>query len=207
MNPRRAIVVSLAVAAAVLGVLLAVATLRTDPSRPAFKAVDVTGVPWGKGFELTDHHGRGRSLADFRGKVVTLFFGFTNCPDVCPTTMGKLAEAMRKMGPEAKDVQVLFVTVDPKRDTPEVLSKYVPAFHPGFLGLYADEATTERTAKEFKIFFEAQAPHEHGSYTVAHSTQVYVFDRVGRLRLLIKPEMSAEAVARDLGALLREPAG
>jgi protein SCO1/2 len=203
----RAAFSGIAVAAAlVAGGLLAYATFVQKPAPVAFNGVDVTGAPWGRDFALTDHHGRPRTLRDFRGKVVMLFFGFTHCPDVCPTAMATLGEATRRLGDDAKEVQGLFVTVDPKRDTPEVLAKYVPAFHPSFLGLYGDDAATARTAKEFKIYYHAQAPNEHGSYSVDHSGQVYVLDRSGRLRLYIKShDATPEAVVHDLKLLLGEP--
>ncbi|MEO8142814.1 MAG: SCO family protein [Betaproteobacteria bacterium] len=196
----------LAAVALGLGVVAASAWRRFRNPGPTFEAVDVTGAPWGRGFELTDHHGRLRTLADFRGKVVTLFFGYTHCPDMCPTTLAMLGEAVRQLGADANGVQGLFVTVDPKRDTPAVLAQYVPAFHPAFLGLYADEATTVRTAKEFKAYFQAQPANAHGSYTVDHSGQVFVFDREGRLRLFVKPSANSEAVAHDLRMLLNGPA-
>ncbi len=194
-------------AALILGGIAAYATLGRQAWKPAFEAVDITGVEWGKGFELTDHLGRRRTLADFRGKVVAMFFGFTHCPDMCPTTMAKLGEAMRLLGEDASRAQGLFVTVDPKRDTPQVLSQYVPAFHPAFLGLYADAETTARTAKEFKVYYHAQPPNETGFYTVDHSGQILVFDPEGRLRLLIRPELTPESMARDLRSLLQEHAG
>lgn len=189
-----------------LGVLAALAMIDAQSSRE-FEAVDITGADWGSDFELTDHTGRVRTLADFRGKVVTIFFGFTHCPDMCPTTMAKLGEAMRLLGDDAPRVQGLFVTVDPKRDTPELLSQYVPAFHPTFLGLYGDAETTARTAREFKVYYHLQQPNEQGFYSVDHSGQILVFDPEGRLRLLIKPDLSPEAMAHDLRALLREGAG
>jgi protein SCO1/2 len=172
-----------------------------------FEAIDVTGVDWGKGFELTDFNGKPRTLADFRGKVVLLFFGYTHCPDMCPTTLAKLGEAMRLLGADANRVQGLFVTVDPKRDTPQVLAQYVPAFHPAFLGLYGTEQQTASAAKEFKVYFQAQKPGESGFYTVDHSGPVFVLDRRGRLRLFASAENSAESVARDLQLLLKEPVG
>ncbi len=175
--------------------------------RAKFEAVDLTGVDWGKGFELIDFNQKQRTLADFRGKVVLLFFGYTSCPDVCPTTMAKLGKVMRLLGADADRVQGLFVTVDPKRDTPQLLSRYVPAFHPSFLGLYGTDQQTASAAKEFKVYFQAQKPGESGFYTVDHSGPVYALDRRGRLRLLIRPESGAESVARDLRALLKEPAG
>lgn len=207
MSARRFFVFAVAAAALLIGVFVAYATLRPGGAPPKFEAVDITGVDWGKGFDLTDHHGKRRTLADFRGKVVAVFFGFTHCPDMCPTTLAMLGEAVRKLESRAGNVQVLFVTVDPKRDTPRVLSQYVPAFHPAFLGLYADDETTARTAKEFKVYFKAQAPDEHGSYAVDHAGPVFIFDQSGRLRLLIgSTGATSDSVARDLRLLLREGA-
>jgi protein SCO1 len=165
-------------------------------------------VAWGRGFELNDHNGNKRTLADFRGKVVLVFFGYTGCPDMCPTTLALVAGGMKELGSDAEQVQGLFITVDPKRDTPQVLAQYVPAFYPTFLGLYADQATTERTVRDFKGYFHANAPNEHRSYTVDHSAQVYVFDPAGRIRLYIQPtEATPESVAHDVRLLLREAQG
>ena len=191
----------------VIGTLATFAILRPEAARPKFEAVDITGVPWGKGFDLTGHNGRRRTLEDFRGKVVTLFFGFTHCPDMCPTALAMLADAMRRLGRDADQVQGLFVTVDPKRDTPQVLSRFVPAFYPTFLGLLGDEEAIARTASEFKVYYKAQPPNEQGSYTVDHSGQIFVFDRKGRLRLFLRPHSTPESVARDVRALLEESSG
>ncbi len=207
MSARRLVLFALAASALLIGMLVAYATLRLGSGPPKFEAVDATGVDWGRGFALTDHNGKRRTLADFRGTVVALFFGFTHCPDMCPTTMAMLGEAVRKLEGEAGNVQVLFVTVDPKRDTPQVLAQYVPAFHPTFLGLYADEETIARTAKEFKVYFKAQPPDEHGSYAVDHSGQVFVFDRSGRLRLVVRSGTTADSIAHDLRLLLQEGRG
>jgi protein SCO1 len=206
MKLRHALPWIIAVAALALGLLAAYATLRPDRS-PEFEAVDITGVDWGRGFELNDHNGVKRTLADFRGKVAMLVFGYTQCPDMCPTTLALLAGSLERMGEDARDVQVLFVTVDPKRDTREVLAQYVPAFHPTFLGLYADPETTARTAREFKAYFELRPPNQHGAYTVDHSGQVYVFDPQGRLRLFIRPDAAADSIARDMRRLLAESRG
>jgi protein SCO1 len=207
MKLKQAYVIALGALALAVGAFAAIAVLRPAATAHSFEAVDVTGVDWGKDFQLTDHTGRKRSLADFRGRVVTVFFGYTQCPDVCPTTMAKLGETMKLLGDDSHGVQGLFVTVDPKRDTPQVLAQYVPAFHPAFLGLYADEETTARTAKEFKVYFHAQPPNEHGSYSVDHSGHILVFDTAGRLRLMMKPDQAPESMARDLRALLREAEG
>jgi protein SCO1/2 len=171
---------------------------------PQFKSTDITGVDYGETLELTDHTGRRRTLEDFRGKAVVLFFGFTHCPDVCPTTLADLSQALRQLGPDAERVQVLFVTVDPERDTREALAKYVTAFDPRFLGLYGDDAATRRTAQEFKIYYEKRKAGE--SYSVDHSGQSYVIDPRGRLRLLVRPERIGSDLAEDLKTLLKETA-
>lgn len=204
----RKLVISLAAGALALGlgVVAALPVLKPE-APPKFEAVDITGANWGKDFRLIDHSGRERTLADFRGKAVAMFFGFANCPDVCPTAMAQLAEVMKLLGEDARRFQVLFVTVDPKRDTPTVLSQYVPAFHPTFLGLYGDPAATERTAKEFKVYYRVNPGNEQGAYSVDHSGQILIFDAQGRLRLFVKPDLSPETIARDLRLLLRESKG
>ncbi|MGE0874842.1 MAG: SCO family protein [Burkholderiales bacterium] len=205
MSPYRIAVWVVVPIALLLGVVAAYTTVRSSERGARFEAVDITGSDWGRGFELTDHHGTRRTLGDFRGKIVMLFFGYTNCPDMCPTTLALLATAVKQLSEEdARDVQVLFVTVDPKRDTPEILARYVPAFHPGFLGLHSDPETTARTAREFKAFFELRPPNEYGSYSVDHSGQVFVFDPQGRLRLFVRPEAAPEAIVHDVRKLLAE---
>ena len=174
------------------------------PSRPDFQLTDITGAEFGRGFQLTDHTGRPRTLDDFKGKVVTVFFGYTYCPDVCPTTMGELALAMKELGKDAERVQVLFITVDPERDTPALLAKYVPAFDPSFLGLYGDADATARTAKEFKIFFQKQ-PLAGGGYTVDHSAGTYVYDTAGRLRLFSAYGQGGQKMLHDIRLLLQQP--
>lgn len=183
---------------------LAAALAACEPARPKFRSTDITGVDYGKSLALTGHDGKPRTLADFRGKAVVLFFGFVHCPDVCPSTLAEAAGVMKALGDDAARVQVLFVTVDPERDTAEVLSKYVPAFHPSFLGLYGDAEATQRTAREFKVFYEKRAGSEPGSYSVDHSAQSYVLDPSGRLRLFVRHERIAADLAADLRTLLRE---
>ena len=183
---------------------MAVLLAACSPEAPKFRSTDITGADFGKALELTGHDGRPRTLADFRGKVVVLFFGYTHCPDVCPTTLADMAAVMRKLGPDAARVQVLFVTVDPQRDTPEVLAKYVPAFDPGFLGLSGDAAATQRTAKEFRIFYELRPASTPGAYTVDHSAQSYVLDGRGRMRLFVKQDRISQDLAEDLRMLLKE---
>ena len=173
------------------------------PDGPKFQSSDVTGVTFGRDFSLFDATGKPRTLADYRGKAVVLFFGYTQCPDVCPTTLAELAEVMKRLGPDADRVQVLFVTVDPERDTPDLLSKYVPAFDPRFSGLYGDAAATERTAKEFKIIYQKQPGATPGSYTMDHSAGTFIFDPQGRLRLYVSYGQGPEVFAHDLRELLR----
>lgn len=171
---------------------------------PKFKGTDITGAPYGNSLSLTGHDGKPRTLADFRGKVVVLFFGFTQCPDVCPTTLSEAARALKELGPDADRVQVLFVTLDPERDTAKLLSQYVPAFDPRFLGLYGDLAATRTAAGEFKIFFEKRAGATPESYSIDHSAQTYLLDARGRLRLFVRHERLAGDLAHDIKALLRE---
>jgi len=173
-----------------------------SPDAPKFRSTDITGADFGKELALTGHDGKPRTLADFRGKAVVVFFGFTHCPDVCPTTLADAAGAMKKLGKDAERVQVVMVTVDPERDTPEVLSKYVPAFDPRFLGLYGDAAATQRAAKEFKIFYEKRKAGD--SYSVDHSGQSYVIDPQGRLRLFVRHDRIAQDLAEDLRILLKD---
>jgi protein SCO1/2 len=189
------------VAVVLLAVALALAGCGRDG--PKFRASDVTGSSFGRDFALTDHTGKARTLADFRGKVVVLFFGYTQCPDVCPTTLATLAEARRRLGPDGDKVQVLFVTVDPERDGPELLSPYVTAFDPSFLGLYGDADATARTAKEFKIIYQKQPGRTPETYTMDHSAGTFVFDGDGRLRLYVGHGQDAEFFAHDLRELLR----
>ena len=159
-------------------------------------------VEWGKDFSLTDHNGQARRLGDFKGKAVVLFFGYTQCPDVCPTTLSTMREAMTLLGDDAAKVQVLFATVDPARDTQQLLAQYVPAFHPSFLGLYADEKTIATVAKDFKVFYAKQPGTTPGSYSVDHSTGSYAFDPQGKLRLLLRHGETPANVAADLKLLL-----
>lgn len=169
---------------------------------PQFKSTDITGADYGRTLELTDHNGRPRRMEDFRGKAVVVFFGFTHCPDVCPTTLADAAQALKKLGPDAERVQVLFVTVDPERDTREALAKYVSAFDPSFLGLYGDAAATQRAAKEFKVYYEKRKTGD--SYSVDHSSQTYVVDPQGRLRLFVRPDRIASDLSDDLRTLLNQ---
>lgn len=176
--------------------------MMLSPTKSSFKNTDVTGLDYGKDFSLTDHNGKPRTLADFKGKAVVVFFGFTQCPDVCPTTLSEMAAVMQQLGPLSDKVQVLFISVDPDRDTPELLSKYVPAFDQRFLGLVGDKAATEKVAKEFRVFFQKVPGKDPGSYTMDHTAGSYVFDPEGRLRLFVRHGQGAEPIAHDLKMLL-----
>ena len=190
-------------AAALFVALAVLAAGCSDRSTgPAFELTDITGADFGRDIRLTDHTGKPRTLADFKGKVVAVFFGYTHCPDVCPVTLGELAMVANELGKDAERMQVLFVTVDPARDTPEVLAKYVPSFNPSFLGLYGDAEATARTAKEFKVFFNAQAA-SGGNYSVDHSAGTYIYDPAGRLRLFASYGQGAPKLLHDIRLLLQ----
>jgi len=168
----------------------------------SFQNTDVTGLDYAKGFSLTDHTGKPRTLADYKGKVVVVFFGYTQCPDVCPTTMAEMAGVMQKLGPQADQVQVLFITLDPERDTQPLLASYVPAFDKRFVGLYGTPEQTAKTAKDFKVFYSKVPGKDPGSYTIDHMAGSYVFDKDGRLRLFIRHGGGADAIVHDIKQLL-----
>ena len=185
-----------------LALLLAALLAACQPAGAKFKSTDISGADYGRGFALADHTGKPRTLADFSGKLVVLSFGFTYCPDICPTILADLAGVLKDLGAEADRVQVLFITVDPERDTPELLAKYVAAFDPRFMGLSGDPEATRQTAKEFKIFFEKRKAE--GGYSVDHSAQSYVLDGQGRLRLFVRHDRIAADLADDLRTLLKD---
>jgi protein SCO1 len=186
-----------------LFILLLVALLAAceEPRLPSpFHASDVSIPLAGANFKLTDNNGKQRTLEDFRGKVVALFFGYTHCPDVCPTTLAGLAQVMGMLGKDADKVQVLFVTVDPERDKPELLVKYMSAFHPSFLGLYGDAEATAQAAKAFYVTYQKQ-PTTSG-YNVDHSVGTFLIDSEGRVRLRAPLEQRAAWLADDIRLLL-----
>jgi protein SCO1/2 len=184
--------------------LFGLAVLACSP-KPSFKNIDITGgKAFGNDFSLLDPDGKVRSLSDFKGKVVVVFFGYTQCPDVCPTTLTEMQQVMTLLGPQADKVQVLFVTVDPDRDTAAILKQYVPAFDSRFLGLRpADEAALEKVSKDFKIYYKKVPGSSAGSYTMDHTAGSYAFDPEGRLRLYIKHAQGPETLAQDLKELLK----
>jgi protein SCO1/2 len=189
-------------------VFAAFALAGCEGSGPSFKNTDITGADYGKDFSLTDHTGKARTLADFRGKAVVMFFGYTRCPDVCPTTLAELKSVKEQLGDNGKRLQVLFVTVDPERDTQKLLANYVPAFDPSFLGLYGDSAATAKVAKDFRVFYQkspGRTPDpatKNREYTVDHTAGSYVFDPQGRLRLFVR-HGNAASLAADVRILLK----
>ena len=189
------------IAASILGLAL----LGCSP-KASFTNVDITGsTAFGKDFSLLDPDGKTRTLEDFGGKVVVMFFGYTQCPDVCPTTLTEMEQAMNLLGPQSNQVQVLFVTVDPQRDTAAILKQYVPAFDPRFLGLRpADDAALDKVTKDFKIYYKKVPGSSPGSYTIDHTAGSYAFDRNGQLRLFIKHAQGPQTLAQDLKELLKQ---
>lgn len=185
-------------------IVLLLALGACQQGKPDFRATDITAAEFGRDFALADHTGKPRALADFRGRVVVMFFGFTHCPDVCPTTLAELAAALKKLGTDGEKVQVLLVTVDPERDTPQVLSQYVTAFNPRFLALRGTVEETSRVAKEFKIIYQKVAGAGPDSYTMDHSAGTFIFDRQGRLRLYVSYGRGAEVFAHDIALLLKQ---
>lgn len=184
-------------------VLSAVLAVAGCGGAPDFRATDVSGATdWGRDFALTDANGQVRRLAEFRGRAVVLFFGYTQCPDVCPTTLSAMAEVAKLLGSDAARLQVVFVTLDPERDTPALIAEYMAQFNPGFLGLRGDRTATEAVAKEFKVFYTKQAAGKSGAYTLDHTAGSYVFDPQGRLRLYIRHGAPAADIAADLRLLL-----
>ena len=183
-------------------VCAALALSGCTPSTPTFQNTDITGADFGKNFTLTDHTGKTRSLSDYQGKVALIFFGFTQCPDVCPTTLAELSEVMKKLGSDADRVQVLFITVDPERDTQTVLGQYVPAFDPRFVGLTGSVEQIAAVAKDFKAFYQ-KVPTPNGSYTVDHFSGMYAFDATGRIRLFIRYRAPMDSVVADVKTLLK----
>ena len=175
-------------------------------ARPSFKGVDITGAEYARSLSLTDPEGQRRSLADYKGKVVVVFFGYTQCPDVCPTTMAELAEVKRQLGADSARVQGLFVTVDPERDTAALLKAYVANFGPDIVGLRGSPDETKAAAKEFKVYFSQVPGKTATSYTVDHTAGSYVLDAKGRVRLFTRYGSGAQALIDDLKILLAEPA-
>ncbi|MGE0798173.1 MAG: SCO family protein [Lautropia sp.] len=188
-------------AAFALGAGIAACTQK--PAPPSFKSTDVTGADYGRTLSMTDAAtGKVRTLEDFRGKIVLVFFGFTQCPDICPTTLAKAAEVKKALGADGDKLQVLFISVDPERDSAEILAKYVPGFDPSFIGLRGDEAQTKQVTREFKVFYQKVPNRDGSSYTVDHTAASYIIDPQGRLRLFVRHTQPVDEIVADLKQLL-----
>lgn len=175
-----------------------------QPSEPKLKfvATNITGADFGQTLNLIDHNGKSRTFAEFQGKVVALFFGYTHCPDVCPSTMTDMKQTMKLLGNRADEVQMLFVTLDPARDTQQVLARFVPSFDARFLGLYGDETQIGATAKTYKIFVNKVPTKKGNDYTIDHSAGMYVFDKMGKIRLYVDYGQKPADIASDIKQLL-----
>ncbi|MEO7399520.1 MAG: SCO family protein [Polaromonas sp.] len=201
LQGRRQAVKTLAGATAVLlgGGLLA----ACSPDKPQFQSIDLTGADYAQGFSLADHNGKLRTLQDFAGKVVVVFFGFTQCPDVCPTSMAELAQVKQLLGPNGDKLQAIFITVDPERDTPELLKAYMGNFDPSFVALRPTPEQLPQVAKDFKVYYKKVEGKTPGSYTMDHSAGCYIFDGKGRIRLYNRYGTSTELLASDIKLLLK----
>lgn len=173
------------------------------PKQPVFSSIDVTGAEYAKGFELTDHNGKLRTLNDFAGKVVVLFFGYTQCPDVCPTTMTELAEVKKALGKDGERLQGIFITVDPERDTPELLKAYMSNFDPSFVALRTTPDKLSALAKDYKIYYKKVEGKTPTSYSMDHSAGSYVYDTQGRLRLFTRYGSGPKPLTEDIRQLLK----
>jgi protein SCO1/2 len=171
--------------------------------KPQFKSVDITGADYARDFALPDPDGRMRSIKDFQGKAVVVFFGYTQCPDVCPTTLAEIAEAKKLLGADGGKVQGVFITVDPERDKPELLKAYMSGFGPDFVALRGTPEQTAAVAKDFKVFYRRSEGKTPGSYAMDHTAASYVYDAQGRLRLYTRYGSGAQALADDLKLLLQ----
>jgi len=197
MNFRRTLITSLLAASVML-----LAACSKPPVE--FKGVDITGADYAKVLDLTDADGKPRTLADFKGKAVVVFFGYVQCPDVCPTTLAEVAAVKKQLGAEGDKVQAVFVTVDPERDTPAVLKAYMANFGPDFVALHGTPEQTQKAAREFKVFYAKVPGKTEGSYTVDHTAASFLFDKQGRVRVYVRYGSGGEALAQDLKTLLSE---
>ena len=202
MNKRNALQL-LAGGAAWAGIAATLGLAACSEPRPSFNAVDITGADYAKDFSLKDADGKVRTLADFKGKVVVLFFGYAQCPDVCPTTMTEMAQVKQQLGSDGDKLQVLFVTVDPARDTPEVLKAYMGAFDPSFVALIPTADQLTATAKDFKVYFKKVEGKTPTSYSMDHSAASFVYDAQGRLRLYVRYGAGVAPMVSDVKALLK----
>ena len=200
MNTRR-------FALAVLAALSLAACQKGSSDKPALSGIDLTGAEYAQALNLIDQDGRARSLADFKGKVLVVFFGYTQCPDVCPTTMAEVAEVKRSLGADGDKVQGIFVTIDPERDTGALLKPYLASFDPSFVGLRGSVEQTQAAAREFKVFFAKVPGKTPDTYTMDHTAASFIFDTEGRVRVYARYGAGAEPLAHDIKLLLAEAAG
>lgn len=177
---------------------------RLGGSKPAFKGIDLTGAEYARRLSLTDQDGQARTLGDFKGKVLVVFFGYTQCPDVCPTTLAELAQVKKALGTDGERVQGIFVTVDPERDTPALLKAYLASFDPGFVALRGSLEQTQEAAREFKVYFAKVPGKASDSYTMDHTAASFLFDAQGRVRVFSRYGAGAQALLDDLKLLLAE---
>jgi protein SCO1/2 len=191
-------------AALALGLLAGCDRPGGSAPKASFKAVDITGAEYARELSLPDADGKMRTLADFKGKVTLVFFGYTQCPDVCPTTLAELAAVKRDLGKDGNRVQGVFVSVDPQRDTPQILKAYMASFDPGFVALRGTPEQVKEAARQFKVFYAQVPGRTEGSYTVDHTAGTYVFDAQGKVRLFVRYGSGAEALRHDLKLLLDE---
>ncbi|HKX95509.1 MAG TPA: SCO family protein [Methylibium sp.] len=182
--------------------LLTACDRAAGPPAAAFQAIDITGADYAKELPLPDLDGRARALAEFRGKAVVVFFGFTQCPDVCPTTLAEIAAVKKELGAAGERIQTVFVSLDPERDTPELLKNYVATFDPGVVALRGTPEQTQAAAKAYKVFFQKVPGKEPGSYSIDHTAGAYVFDPEGRVRLFVRYGTPLAAWVADLKQLL-----
>ena len=185
--------------------LLAASVLAlTACEKPAqsFNAIDITGADYATGFSLTDHNGQARTLADFKGKAVVIFFGFTQCPDVCPTSMSELAQARQLLGADGDRLQGLFISIDPEGDTPDIMKQYVSSFDSTFLALFAKPNELPEVAKSFKVYYKKVVGSQPDTYTMDHSAGSYIYDPDGKIRLYSRYGGGAQALADDVKKLL-----
>jgi protein SCO1/2 len=173
-------------------------------AKPAFRGVDLTGASYARQLSLPDQDGKPRSLADFKGKVVVVFFGYTQCPDVCPTTLAELAQVKKSLGADGERVQGVFVTVDPERDTPELLKPYMTSFDPSFVALRGNAEQLKDAAREFKVYYAKVPGKTPESYTMDHTAASFIFDTQGRVRVFARYGAGAQALADDIKLLLNE---
>ena len=174
-----------------------------SPEKPQFKSIDLTGADYAQGFSLADHNGRQRTLKEFSGKIVVVFFGFTQCPDVCPASMAELAQVKQLLGPDGDKLQAIFITVDPERDTPELLKAYMGNFDPSFLALRPTMEQLPQVARDFKVYYKKVDGKTPGSYSMDHSAGSYIFDAKGRIRLYNRYGAGPDVLASDIRLLLK----